>query len=554
MGLALSFLGGAAKRLSEGFEKDRDAMLEEIKDSASFYRQAGMKRLDERREREKELRQRFETVKALFNGADYGDDIAAAAIRLSKEEFTEFRNTLQQNINQLKEGETLDYAQLQKIGVLGKEFTPKEFSVDQAVNNVLGTFEGTTVGNNKNTVSTTAAGLRKHFGMLTPAERETAAMTKASEQLGISVPETQALFSGKGYTYGEGPTGVAFGITDPAARLQARTAEINNESAQATLDNALFEQKRLAAESRNWDTQYATERTNPITREPAGKMTNIEYDNYLETLKAEEELKTLANPGLTVSYIKDLHKAVNTTVLKAAFGSTTTDLGTVNFESIDKYNQALQLGFAGVVSSIASEQAGRLRTAAEQTAFFSSMSSPTSVNAIIKTAFEKEEGDRTKKEQELVDFVNQAPNLQQKLKELGALPTSERTTTTKTDSEEPPASTNETDSAEQPASTNETDSAEPPDLTKVLPTKDITDANIDGRLDVLSQRVDFSNLTSLSNWLVRVKGQSDMRTYFSLSNSSIDRSVVQRVHDKIKANNITDPREVVEIFVEEANK
>ena len=243
-----------------------------------------------------------------------------------------------------------------------------------------------------------------------------------------------------------------------------------------------------------------------------------------------------------MSYIKDLHKAVNTTVLKAAFGSTTTDLGTVNFESIDKYNQALQLGFAGVVSSIASEQAGRLRTAAEQTAFFSSMSSPTSVNAIIKTAFEKEKGTRTQKEQELVDFVNQAPNLQQKLKELGALPTSERTTTTKTDSEEPPAST------------NETDSAEPPDLTKVLPTKDITDANIDGRLNVLSQRVDFSNLTSLSNWLVRVKGQSDMRTYFSLSNSSVDRSVVQRVHDKIKANNITDPREVVEIFVEEANK
>jgi hypothetical protein len=547
MGLLLSFLGGAAKRLSESFEKDRDAMLEDIKESASFYRQAGMKRLEERREKEKTLRQRFETVKSLFNDADYGDDIAAAAIRLSDDEFTTFRNTLQQNINQLKEGETLGFAELQKIGVLGKGFTPKEFSVDQAVNNVLGTFEGTTVGNNKNTVSTAAQGLRKHFGTLTPEERETQAMTKASKQLGISVPETQALFSGKGYTYGEGPTGVAFGITDPAARLQARTTEMNYDTAQLTFAQA-------QAEAKDYDPNFATDRIDPITNKPIGKMTNREYSNYLETLKAEEELKTLANPGLTVSYIKDLNKAVNNTVLKAAFGSTTTDLGTVNFESIDKYNQALQLGFAGVVSSIASEQAGRLRTAAEQTAFFSSMSSPTSVNAIIKTAFEKEERDRTKKEQELVDFVNQAPNLQQKLKELGALPTSERTTTTKTDSEEPPASTNETDSAEPPASTNETDSAEPPDLTKVLPTKDITDANIDGRLNVLSQRVDFSNLTSLSNWLVGVKGQSDMRTYFSLSNSSIDRSVVQRVHDKIKANNITDPREVVEIFVEEANK
>jgi hypothetical protein len=546
MGLALSFLGGAAERLSESFEKDRDAMLEDIKESASFYRQAGMKRLEERREKEKDLRQRFETVKALFNDADYGDDIAAAAIRLSKEEFTEFRNTLQQNINQLKEGETLGLAELQKIGVLGKGFTPKEFSVDQAVNNVLGTFEGTTVGNNKNTVSTTAEGLRKHFGMLTPAERETAAMTKASEQLGISVPETQALFSGKGYTYGEGPTGVAFGITDPAARLQARITETTYETAQLAL-------ARAQAEATDSDPNFATDRIDPVTNKPIGKMTNREWSNYLKDRKAEEDLKNAANPDITIAYVKGLNKEVDATVLNM-FGSTTTDLGTVDFKSVGEYNQALQLGFAGVVSSVASERAGSLRTAPEQTAFFSEMSSPSSINALIKGVFAKEEGTRTQKEQELVAFVNQAPNLQQKLKELGVLPTSERTTTTKTDSEEPPDSTNETDSAEPPASTNETDSAEPPDLTKVLPTKDITDANIDGRLNGLSQRVDFSNLTSLSNWLVRVKGQSDMRTYFSLSNSSIDRSVVQRVHDKIKANNITDPREVVEIFVEEANK
>jgi hypothetical protein len=546
MGLALSFLGGAAERLSESFEKDRDAMLEDIKESASFYRQAGMKRLEERREKEKDLRQRFETVKALFNDADYGDDIAAAAIRLSKEEFTEFRNTLQQNINQLEEGETLGLAELQKIGVLGKGFTPKEFSVDEAVNNVLGTFGGTTVGNNKNTVSTVAEGLRKHFGMLTPAERETAAMTKASEQLGISVPETQALFSGKGYTYGEGPTGVAFGITDPAARLQARITETTYETAQLAL-------ARAQAEAMDSDPNFATDRIDPVTNKPISKMTNREWSNYLKDRKAEEDLKNAANPDITIAYVKGLHKEVDATVLNM-FGSTTTDLGTVDFKSVGEYNQALQLGFAGVVSSVASERAGSLRTAPEQTAFFSEMSSPSSINALIKGVFAKEEGTRTQKEQELVAFVNQAPNLQQKLKQLGVLPTSESTTTTKTDSAEQPASNNENDSAEQPASNNENDSAEPPDLTKVLPTKDITAANIDGRLNVLSQRVDFSNLTSLSNWLVRVKGQSDMRTYFSLSNSSVDRSVVQRVHDKIKANNITDPREVVEIFEEEANK
>jgi hypothetical protein len=422
MGLALSFLGGAAERLSQSFEKDRDAMLEEIKDSASFYRQAGMKRLEERREKEKELRQRFETVKALFNDADYGDDIAAAAIRLSKEEFTEFRNTLQQNINQLKEGETLGLAELQKIGVLGKGFTPKEFSVDEAVNNVLGTFEGTTVGNNKNTVSTTAEGLRKHFGMLTPAERETAAMTKASEQLGISVPETQALFSGKGYTYGEGPTGVAFGITDPAARLQARITETTYETAQLAL-------ARAQAEATDSDPNFATDRIDPVTNKPISKMTNREWSNYLKDRKAEEDLKNAANPDITIAYVKGLNKEVDATVLNM-FGSTTTDLGTVDFKSVDEYNQALQLGFAGVVSSVASERAGSLRTAPEQTAFFSEMSSPSSINALIKGVFAKEEGTRTQKEQELVAFVNQAPNLQQKLKQLGVLPTSKSITTT----------------------------------------------------------------------------------------------------------------------------
>ena len=531
MGLALSFLGGAAKRLSEGFEKDRDAMLEEIKDSASFYRQAGLKRLEERREREKTLRQRFETVKSLFNDADYGDDIAAAAIRLSDDEFTKFRNTLQQNINQLEEGKTLDYAQLQKIGVLGKEFTPKEFSVDQAVNNVLGTFEGTTVGNGKNTVSTVAEGLRKHFGMLTPAERETAAMTKASEQLGISVPETQALFSGKGYTYGEGPTGVAFGITDPAARQQAKTAQMNYETAQLTFAQA-------QAEAKDYDPNFATDRIDPVTNKPIGKMTNREYGNYLKERKAEEDLKDVANPSITVAYVKSLNKEVDATVLNM-FGSTTTDLGTVDFKSVDEYNQALQLGFAGVVSSVASEQAGRLRTAAEQTAFFSEMSSPSSVNALIKSAFEKE--DKTEKEQALVDFVSQAPNLQQKLKELGVLPPATQ-----------PATQPATPPAPQPAPQPATPPA-PLDLTKPLLPENITYDSIDGRLEYLSREfaVDFNNLNSLRNWLVRVKGQSDMRIHFDLSQRSIDKSVAQKVYDKIKANNITDPREVVEILAKE---
>jgi hypothetical protein len=325
---------------------------------------------------------------------------------------------------------------------------------------------------------------------------------------------------------------------------------------------------RAQAEATDSDPNFATDRIDPVTNKPIGKMTNREWSNYLKDRKAEEDLKNAANPDITIAYVKGLNKEVDATVLNM-FGSTTTDLGTVDFKSVDEYNQALQLGFAGVVSSVASERAGSLRTAPEQTAFFSEMSSPSSINALIKGVFAKEEGTRTQKEQELVAFVNQAPNLQQKLKQLGVLPTSESTTTTKTDSAEPPASTtktdsaeppastNETDSAEPPASTNETDSAEPPDLTKVLSTKDITDANIDGRLAYLSRKigVDFNNLTSLRNWLVRVKGQSDMRIYFDLSTGPISTEVVNELQEEIKTKNITNPREVVEILTQKlANK
>jgi hypothetical protein len=523
MGLLLSFLGGAAERLSESFEKDRDAMLEDIKESASFYRQAGMKRLEERREKEKTLRQRFETVKSLFNNTDYGDDIAAAAIRLSDDEFTKFRNTLQQNINQLEEGKTLDYTQLQKIGVLGKEFTPKEFSVDQAVNNVLGTFEGTTVGNGKNTVSTVAEGLRKHFGMLTPAERETAAMTKASEQLGISVPETQALFSGKGYTYGEGPTGVAFGITDPAARQQAQKARQDLEASALQLENARSEAGREKDKSvkkpRTWNGQSV------------GSMDHYEWNDFLDSKTKELAALKAENESDGTSYLSDpAMKFItrNLSEVVANFSEGLTYNALSGFQ-LQKQTDALANGLKALVPLISSKLTRGKFSLEERNRIVSETSqTPELVFKLVK-----EELDAGNKD--ILDLYNSNSELKKFLDSQWGVEPSQGSDNENSNDKEPPPT--------------------PPDPTKVIPDEEITYESINDRLAHLSRDVDFRNLGSLSTWLVNVKGQSDMRTHFGLSNSRIDTLVVKRVYDKIKANNIADPREVVEIYREElANK
>ena len=50
-----AFLGGVRNRT----EVDRNRMYEEVKDATSFYRQAGMERLKDRRNKKDKLTQRF---------------------------------------------------------------------------------------------------------------------------------------------------------------------------------------------------------------------------------------------------------------------------------------------------------------------------------------------------------------------------------------------------------------------------------------------------------------------------------------------------------------
>ena len=533
MGLALSFLGGAAKRLSESFEKDRDAMLEEIKDSASFYRQAGLKRLEERREREKTLRQRFETVKSLFNDADYADDIAAAAIRLSDDEFNTFRNNLQQNINQLEEGKTLDYAQLQKIGILGTDFTPKEFSVDQAVNNVLGTFEGTTVGNSKNTVSTVAEGLRKHFGMLTPAERETAAMTKASEQLGISVPETQALFSGKGYTYGEGPTGVAFGITDPAERQLAQKTRQDLEASSLQLETARLEAAREKDKSirkpRTWKGQNV------------GNMDHYEWNDFLDNKTKELAALKTENESDGTSYLTDTTiKFINDNISKVVSNfSTGLTYSTISGFQLQSQTDALANGLKALVPLLSSKLTSGKFSLEERNRIVSE----TSQTPELLFKLVKDELDAGNKD--ILDLYNSNNTLKEFLDSQWRV--ADKTGTSSATGTPPETGTPPV--ADKPPETGTPPT--PPDLTKPLPPKNITDENIAARLDALSKRVNFRSPNSLMNWLVKVKGQSDIRTHFGISNTRILPQVVERVYDKIEANNITDPYKVVQILAEE---
>ena len=94
-----AFLGGVRNRT----EVDRNRMYEEVKDATSFYRQAGMERLKDRRNKKDKLTQRFASVKALVGDNPFASNIADAAIRLDDKAFDRFMVTLQTNINTIGE-------------------------------------------------------------------------------------------------------------------------------------------------------------------------------------------------------------------------------------------------------------------------------------------------------------------------------------------------------------------------------------------------------------------------------------------------------------------
>ena len=95
--MGLAALAGFTEGLGARIKEDRERMYDEIKDAASFYRQAGMKRLEERRGKKDKLTERFNTVKTLVGDSEYASNIADAAIRLSDSAFDDFMSTLKTN-------------------------------------------------------------------------------------------------------------------------------------------------------------------------------------------------------------------------------------------------------------------------------------------------------------------------------------------------------------------------------------------------------------------------------------------------------------------------
>jgi hypothetical protein len=349
-------------------------------------------------------------------------------------------------------------------------------------------------------------------------------MTKASEQLGISVPETQALFSGKGYTYGEGPTGVAFGITDPAERLQAQRNRQDLETSSLQLESARSEAGRERDKSvrkpRTWNGQSV------------GSMNHYEWNDFLDNKTKELAALKAENESDGTSYldnttIKFVNSSLEKVVSNFSTGLTYNELSGLQLQ---KETDALANGLKALVPLISSKLTRGKFSLEER----NSIVSETSQTPELVFKLVKEELDAGNKD--ILDLYNSNSELKKFLDSQWGVEPSQ-------------GSDNENNNDDKPPPTPPA----PLDLTRPLSAENITYDNIDGRLEYLSREfaVDFNNLNSLRNWLVRVKGQSDLRNHFDLSQRSIDKAVAQKVYDKIKANNITDPREIVEILAKE---
>ena len=330
----LSFLGGFSQRMSENWKEDRDAMELQIRDASTFYRTEGSQRLQERRERKNALQQRFKTVKLLTGDTQYSKDIASAAIQLDDDSYTDFLARLKKSADEVG---TLDAKKLQELGLIGAEFKPTDITVDTAVGNVMGVFDKSSVDSTK-TLGTTAEGLRRHFGTLTPKEIERSAREKAAGVLGVGAAELSAITSGD-LTFGDASTGVNLGIVDPLAQeakeirgIELATARLNLKNAENTSDEA---QAKLP---------YFTvpeARVNPITKEPIADMTGYSYDQYLITLANEQAAIKNSRNTLGTAEATRFTRRVSTT-LATLDGGTSFDEGSGRWstDAKDKKNLA----------------------------------------------------------------------------------------------------------------------------------------------------------------------------------------------------------------------
>jgi len=266
--MGLASLAGFTEGLGSRIKEDREKMYAEIKDAASFYRQAGMKRLEERRGKKDKLTERFNTVKTLVGDSEYASNIADSAIRLSDSAFDDFMSTLKTNIDSIGQMEEFtQYTETQEpsefmddaggtvpmvtsstgkrtvdmdsvIGrYVSKDAKPTDVTVDNAVNSVLGTFKNTGIADNNPAATRLGDSFRGFFGTLTAEQKARKAYQKAGSLLGKSGDELEALLSSDGMKYTPTSTeGIALGIADPVrvraqelSALQLSKAQYDNE-------------------------------------------------------------------------------------------------------------------------------------------------------------------------------------------------------------------------------------------------------------------------------------------------------------------------------------
>ena len=286
----LSFLGGFSQRMSDNWKEDRDAMEVQIRDASNFYRTEGSRRLEERRERKNALQQRFKTVKLLTGDTQYSKDIASAAIQLDDDSYTDFLARLKKSADEVG---TLDAKKLQELGLIGAEFKPTDITVDTAVGNVMGVFDKSSVADTK-TLGTTAEGLRRHFGTLTPKEIERSAREQAAGVLGVGAAELSAITSGD-LTFGDASTGVNLGIVDPLAKEERETRKTVAETARLQLASA-----QRTAEQEKRDAVPKT-RFDPVTKlELPDKYNAKEWKEWLTNRANEVQIAAAEDKPLTM--------------------------------------------------------------------------------------------------------------------------------------------------------------------------------------------------------------------------------------------------------------
>ena len=401
----LSFLGGFSQRMSENWKEDRDAMELQIRDASTFYRTEGSQRLQERRERKNALQQRFKTVKLLTGDTQYSKDIASAAIQLDDDSYTDFLARLKKSADEVG---TLDATKLQELGLIGAEFKPTDITVDTAVGNVMGVFDKSSVDSTK-TLGTTAEGLRRHFGTLTPKEIERSAREKAAGVLGVGAAELSAITSGD-LTFGDASTGVNLGIVDPLAKEERENRETAAKTAQLQLASA---QRTAEQEKRNAVPQT---RLDPVTKLELPKKYNaIEWKEYLANRANEVQIAATEDRPLTILQQNRYSTKVKQG-LQAKFGGTVDERsGVWTTKTQDEAEAGKQQQLAILLTSkVVSHANGFPALSGRRDTYFNTLT-PAAFATIINGINDSNPDDRSDIDKQIIQLLTDNPDFKTRL-------------------------------------------------------------------------------------------------------------------------------------------